>query len=482
MASCFSGGIVGGKPITAPVRKADVVMRVRGIGRLEAAGSLRVTAPLSWKPITWLIPEGTIVKKGEVIARFEKKDIENEFLTAKADLAVAEAQLEQAKKELEAKKHELDATVKSLEADLVIAELELARLKGLPRPDEVRQKEAELRRAKATFDVAKEEYDRMARFSGQGFLADVEIRQMISEMKQAESGFICAQTALRTTKAGAHPDDIRKAELKVVQARIALQQAKDGMPDAVKQLGAAVEKQKAQAEKAKNALDEKQKDLTNADLPAPIDGMVVYRTVWQKKITKGVSMWKGCAIMDLPDLSKMIVKTKVREDQIHLVKVGQKVAVHVDALPNADFTGVVKEVGRIAKDKAEGDVIGFGQEKQDSGIKIFDVTVVIEQSDKRLVPNLVTRLEILVNELKDALVIPVDAVTEADGGKFVMVASGWRTQRTRVELGPESDDFVVVTSGLKEGDRVCLSGGARKKTEPTQGNKKPGSTKEASPP
>ncbi|NOZ23929.1 MAG: efflux RND transporter periplasmic adaptor subunit [Planctomycetes bacterium] len=465
LGSCLKDGLTGSNPLVAPVRKMDLTIRVRGTGKLEAAHSLRVTAMLWWKPITWVIPEGAMVKKGDLIVTFEKKDIENEYRTAKADYAVAQAELKKSKMELEAKKHQLEAEIKSCEADLVIAKLELERIRSLPRPDDVRQKESALRRAKATFDVAREEYERMSRFKGQGILADAEVRRMISEMKEAEAAYICAQSDLRVTQAGAHPDNIREAELEVEQAQIALDQAKQGMPDTVKQLEAAVEKQKAQTEKAKNTLDQKKKDLKNTEMTAPVDGMVVYRTVNQKKIAKGVKMWKGCAIMDLPDLSKMIVKTKIREDHIDRVKKGQKVAVHIDALPAENFTGEVTEVGKIAKDKAEGEVLGWAQEKQESGIKVFDVTVAIDQSDKRLVPNLMAKMDILVETREGVLVVPLDAVTEKNGETFVTVKSGGRMEKRPVELGAECGDLVVVKSGLKEGERVCLSAEKRKARE-----------------
>jgi len=467
MPSCTKHGLTGSSPITAAVRKVDLTITVRGGGKLEAAESMRVTAPLWWKPITWVIPEGTMVKKDDLIVKFEKKDIENEYLTAKADYAVAEAELQKVKKELEAKKHELDAEIESYQADMAIAELELARLRDLPRPDDIRQKKATLRRAKATFDVAKEEYERMARFKGLGFLADAEIRQMISEMKEAESGFICAQTDLRVAESGAHPDTIREAELEVERAKIALEQAKQGLPGVIKQLEAAVEKQTAQAEKSRNVLDQKTKDLKNTELTAPVDGMVVYRTVDQKKIAKGVKMWKGCAIMDLPDLSKMIVKTKIREDRVHRVKAGQGVIVHIDALPEQDFTGEVKEVGKIAKDKAEGEVLGWGQEKQESGIKVFDVTIEIEESDKRLVPNLIAKLDILVNKIEGALVVPIDAVKKEGDEEFVYVRLDGRVEKRLVKLGPECEDLVVIESGLNEGERVCLSQ-ERRRDQPDQ--------------
>ncbi len=452
--------------VSVPVKRMPLEVQVAGAGRLEAAQSVRITTTLWWKAITWLIPEGSFVKKGDIIAKFERKELENEVRTAKADYAVSVARLEEAKKQLEAAQLDWDARIKSYEADLVIATLELKRLKDLPRPDDVRQKEAELRRAKAEFDVAQEEYSRMARFRGQGYTTETELRKMLTTMKEAEAAHVRAQTQLRITRLGATPDEIREAELKVEQARISLQQAREGLPGTKKQLAAALEKQAALAEKTKNNLDTKERDLGMTDLAAPADGMVVYRAVEGKKIAKGVKAWKGCAIMDLPDLSKMVVKTKIREDYIHLVKVGQKVLVQVHAIPSETFTGKVSEVGKIAKDKAEGEILGFGEGKKDSGIRIFEVTVALDQADKRLVPNLIARIEILVDNVPDALVIPKDAVRDKAGKKVVSVERLGGAEEREVELGLETEDLVAVKSGLEEDEMVCLSKERRRDRKP----------------
>jgi HlyD family secretion protein len=65
-------------------------------------------------------------------------------------------------------------------------------------------------------------------------------------------------------------------------------------------------------------------------------------------------------------------------------------------------------------------------------------------------------VEIKVEERKRALSIPLDATFEREGRSLVYVVSGRRIRPREVVLGPSNEDFVVVESGLREGDRVCL--------------------------
>jgi len=144
--------------------------------------------------------------------------------------------------------------------------------------------------------------------------------------------------ALKVTKKGATPDDVREAELKLQQAQISLKQTKEGLPDTKKELAADVEKQTTLTDRAKAAPGRQAERPDNTDLRAPArDGRV--RVVDGQKIKKGAKAWKGCAIMDLPDFSKVIIKTKIREDITPSVKADQKVLVRVDALPGEQFIG-----------------------------------------------------------------------------------------------------------------------------------------------
>ena len=87
---------------TAKVERGDVRITLTESGELRAAQQTTVSATND-KLITWLVPEGTRVKKGDLLVRFESQKYELAKSTAESMLAVAEADLAKAKSEREAR-------------------------------------------------------------------------------------------------------------------------------------------------------------------------------------------------------------------------------------------------------------------------------------------------------------------------------------------------------------------------------------------
>ncbi|ARP83761.1 multidrug transporter subunit MdtA [Bordetella genomosp. 8] len=82
-----------------------------------------------------------------------------------------------------------------------------------------------------------------------------------------------------------------------------------------------------------------------------------------------------------------------------------------------------------------------------------------ENADDALFPNQFVNIQLLVQTLKGQTVIPNGAVQRGSQGPFVFVAQADNTVAVRqLKLGPVSGDLVVVTDGLKPGDRVVTEG------------------------
>jgi HlyD family secretion protein len=140
----------------------------------------------------------------------------------------------------------------------------------------------------------------------------------------------------------------------------------------------------------------------------------------------------------------MVVETRVRETDVHKVERNQKVEVRVEAYPDLRLTGAVALIGTLAQ-----------EEKDRRGAKFFSVTIEIRESEPRLRPGMTARVEIQVEERRQALSVPLEAVFERDG-QSVVYLPGRRPRPREVVLGPSNADFVVVEKGLARGERVLL--------------------------
>jgi hypothetical protein len=178
---------------------------------------------------------------------------------------------------------------------------------------------------------------------------------------------------------------------------------------------------------------------------APQDGMVIYETGWDgNKVAAGsnISAWNP-VVATLPDLTVMQSITYVNEVDIRKVKVGQLVELSLDAFPEKRLSGKVTRVANV------------GQQRPNSDAKVFEVTILINESDPVLRPAMTTSNAIIAEEVADALYIPLEAVHVAsDSINYVYLNTGAKQE---IKLGMANANDVVVDMGLKEGDRVFLS-------------------------
>ena len=150
-------------------------------------------------------------------------------------------------------------------------------------------------------------------------------------------------------------------------------------------------------------------------------------------------------VATLPDLSVMESVTYVNEVDIQKIAVGQQVKLKLDADPNKKLTGKVTSVANI------------GEQRPNSDSKVFEVKILVNESDTTLRPAMTTANTIIVATLDSVLSIPLEAVHPEGNKSFVYKANGGSIVRQEVKLGMMNDNDVVVDQGLNDDDAVYLS-------------------------
>ena len=261
--------------------------------------------------------------------------------------------------------------------------------------------------------------------------------------------------------------------LKTRQAELALEQARKKIEaqrivDAVGR-----RKQELQVAQQERELDRAERDLAKLSVIADKPGLVVYERIRKgssprpEKVRVGDEPWGGQTLVTLPDLSRMQVNTWVKEVDVDKLEVGNEVHVRLDALPGLVFHGVISTISSLGHEK-EGD----------KNVKVFDITVEIEEEDSRLQPGMTANCEVIIETLPPRpeqeeeegeiarptesevaempLYIPLDAVFEEGGRVLVYRMEGGTPMEQEVTLGKSNEDYVVVEAGLGANDRVAL--------------------------
>jgi len=435
------------------VRRGEFVAKIAEPGELRALDSATISAAKDLT-IIYLIPEGTYAKKGDVLARFDPGKYEAQLEEAEAALAVSEADLRKAETDLEAQRQRLQADIARFEAEARFAQLDLDDLQKRPLPNELAQAKMEARRAQVAFEYAEAKRKVLPALVEKGFITRDTLEEAELRALEAKTVRQAAEFNLQKVRAGATPEELERAQIRLEQARFALDKAKSGMASQLESYKANVEREKANVERAKKLIQTAETKLRVKEITAPRDGLVVYAKASEnkgnEKIQVGMIPYEGQPILYLPDPSTIVADTEVNEVDIGKVQPGGPAELELDSFPGMAFHGTVLKIGSLARMK-------LTPAGTPSGIKVFDVTVKVDEKDPRIRPGLSATVGIIVERRDNVLSVPLSAVLARDGRQAVLVGNGRRSEERKVVLGPSNEDRVIVEEGLTEGERVIAN-------------------------
>lgn len=195
---------------------------------------------------------------------------------------------------------------------------------------------------------------------------------------------------------------------------------------------------KAGLSSANAALDAASSALSNTVVRAPISGYIA-----SKNANKGQMVSPGVEIFSIKATERVNAQINVTEAVISSVSVGTKASIKVKA---------------ASEDTLEGIVTAFNPVKN-AQTGMYQINIEIDNFEGLLKDGMFAEVTLTLNESADALVVPSEAVMEKeDGGKYVYIAKKDIAEKKDITVGIINDEYTEVLSGIKDGDRVILSG------------------------
>ncbi len=306
-------------------------------------------------------------------------------------------------------------------------------------------------------------------------LAELDKEQILAQVNQQKASLEAADAAARAAQA-----DLERAKydaegpdipmLKRAYER-AQQMAKDGvvspsaLDDAQKNYELAVNKQQlgkanaiaaaakvkqaqAQVSQAKAQLAEKEEELGNSTIVAPIDGVVLSRDVEVGDAVSSILVLGSSAtlLMTLGDTRQVYVKGKVDESDIGKVYLNQPARIKVESYKDKTFLGKVTKISPMGVEK--------------DNVTTFEVRVSIDNAKGELKSQMTANAEIILEEHKGVLMVPEAAlIYDKDRKASVEVPdAGGKDgkKKVAVTVGISNGSKTELLSGLKEGQQVVL--------------------------
>ncbi len=289
------------------------------------------------------VDEGTFVKKGMVIARIDREQMEQQRSRDEASVAASESQYQQMETSVRWQRETLESDIALRKAEVRAAQARLDLLLAGSRPQEIQQAQAAVADATAQRDQAKADWDRAQDLFKNDDISRAQYDQYRTRLDSTNAVLRQAQEKLALVKEGPRKEDIEAARAEVERAKAA-QQASEANRLEVQRREQDVKAHLADLARAKAQVAITQTQINDTVVTSPIDGVVLV-----KSAEVGEVLAAGTTVVTIGDIDHPWLRAYINETDLGRVKLGQPVQLTNDSYPGKTYPGRVSFISSEAE-------------------------------------------------------------------------------------------------------------------------------------
>ncbi len=181
--------------------------------------------------------------------------------------------------------------------------------------------------------------------------------------------------------------------------------------------------------------------INEAKIITPTSG-----TVTSVSAVAGQVVNEGTEAVRIDNLDNLVVPVNVSQADINKIEIGQVAVLTFDGVYKKEYTGFVQTIDENGTTDS-------------NGVVQFIIEIKVENADEDVKPGFTAVVNIIVNQVEDALVVSNQAITTGEDGTPILTVaqSDGSMRRVPVELGAESDAYTqVISDDIHEGDQVAV--------------------------
>ncbi|MEC8420946.1 MAG: efflux RND transporter periplasmic adaptor subunit [Verrucomicrobiota bacterium] len=412
------------QPLFEAVQVAEFKLELIEPGEIESAENIEIKSEVrsrssSGVSILEIVPEGSLVKKGDFLVRLDDASLQKDLLRQRISV------------------HQAKATLVKATADVEAAKLSLQEyLSGSFRESEEELESAEFV-AKENLRRAEEYLLYSKKLATKGYVSEAQLEADQFAVEKAGKELDLAQTKLEVLRTHSRKAKVNELNADIMTAEARLQSAENSF----------------QLEKTQESEIEEQ--IEKCKIFSPADGEVTYANKNKSGTSEGILIEEGKLIREkqtiirLPNASLLRVRAKVNENRIEQVRPGMDCSILIDAMRDVQLKGKVESLSEYPIPSAS---------RYTSHIKEYGTEIVISDPPPGVRTGMTAKVTIKSEQIDRALQIPLTSIFRIEGETFCLVGNEFDEMQLRsIELGSHNMTMAVVNSGLKEGELVVLN-------------------------
>jgi multidrug efflux pump subunit AcrA (membrane-fusion protein) len=412
------------QPLFDIVTSSDFVLEFIEPGEIESAENVEIKSEVRSRSsagtsILEIVPEGTVVKKGDFLVRLDDASLQKDLLRQRISV------------------HQSKATLVKATADVEAAKLALQEyLSGSFRENEEQLESSEfvskenLRRAQEYLVYSK-------KLAAKGYVSEAQLEADQFAVEKARKELDLAQTKLEVLRTHSRKAKVNDLNASILTAEARLQSAQNSY----------------QLEKTQEVEIEEQ--IVKCMVLSPAAGEVTYANNTNSGasdvilIEEGKQVRENQTIIRLPNVSLLRVRAKVNENRIEKVRPGMKCTILIDAMRDLQLDGKVESVSEYPLPSVS---------RYTSHIKEYATEIVINNPPSGVRTGMTAKVTIKSEFVENTLQVPLTAIFRKEGKTFCITGDENGDMEIReIKLGSYNMNMAVVLGGLKVGERIVLN-------------------------
>ena len=435
----------------ATVVEGPLVISVEEFGEIRPSQEIVLKNEVQGRvSIITLVPEGTMVKEGDVLVQLDVSSKIDEKDSQEITLQNAKSALEVAREELEIQKNQAASDVELAEEAFLFAKEDLEKYEKGEYPSTLIDKKGQIALKEQQVKQAKDKYEWSKRLFEEKFISETELEGDELSWKSSQLTLESAQRDLEVLETYTHRRDLAKFRSDVKQKEMALLRTRKRAASSIAKAESDLRAKESEFRKQMQKLDKLTNQIDKATIRAPRDGQVVYAQGGRNRepLQEGQEVWERQELIRLPTADTFAAKINLHEGNLKSIATGMPVRVRCDALPDKVFTGTVSKIAPMPDNE---------RRWMNEDLKEYPTDVLIDGGAGELKNGMGCKVEIVVEQYEKAVYVPVQCVVRVAGESCVWVRGRNGDERRAVKTGLSNNRFVRILEGLAAGEEVSLA-------------------------
>ncbi|MCQ9208922.1 MAG: efflux RND transporter periplasmic adaptor subunit [Omnitrophica bacterium] len=443
--------------ITFKVQRGPLIISVTESGTIKAREQIILKSEVEGRTsILSLIPEGTRVKKGDLLVELDSSSLLDNKIDQEIRVQNAEASFIRARENLAVVENQAESDIDKAELKLEFADQDLEKYIEGDYPNQLKEAQARITLTKEELTRAKEQLKWSVKLSEKEYISKTELEADELAVTRKALDLELTENDLNLLENFTYKRNFRQFESDAKQAGMALERTTRKSKADIIQAQADLRARESEFKRQKDKLEKIGEQIIKTKIYAPADGLVIYATSakrggWRgstEPLDEGQDVRERQELIYLPTASAMKAEVNIHETNLKKINPGLPVTITVDALPGKIFTGHVTHIAPLPDAQSMW---------MNPDLKVYNTDIFLDSNDEALRTGMSCKAQIIIEKYNDAIFVPIQAVLRVAGEPTVYVSNSKSFEPRKVKIGLDNNMMIRILSGLKAGEIVLLT-------------------------